>query len=357
MWLNADNEAIWNDNTLSNKTFKVKLSVIAEPKVKPDILKLTTGENGTTASFLGGPITRQNIEEVIFTDTNTVPSGVIGSWDVSAAENGSIMAWYENTGSSGRYKVTIGQNGGVYANPNSTRLFNNLRYVINIDVTKLNTFFTTNMEYMFDYAGYNSSTFAVNGLNTWDLTGVTTLDTMFNRAGNATNDTVKFDVGLWDVSNVANLANLFCFAGNNSSNLILNMSKWDVSSATSIEYIIYGTGQYTNNRIIDLSNWDTSKVTNATYAFGYLGLYANNVKINLSNWKISTINNMNTMFWKSNLSELRLDNWTVPTAVKVDMFSEFPTSAQIYVKNNEMKDWILDGTAIPESVAINVINP
>ena len=48
-----------------------------------------------------------------------VSEGVLGSMDLLERQNKSVMAWYVDGDRDGGYEMTIGQEGGVVANPYS----------------------------------------------------------------------------------------------------------------------------------------------------------------------------------------------------------------------------------------------
>ncbi len=73
--------------------------------------------------FFGSDIFREDIEFVTITDTIAIPENALGSFDVSEKQNGSVVAWYTDKDHDGDYEMTIGQDGGVILNANSSYLF------------------------------------------------------------------------------------------------------------------------------------------------------------------------------------------------------------------------------------------
>ena len=95
-------------------------------------LKKTNTETASTSLFLGiTGVQRQNVEQVIFEeyidDSKTL-------FDVSAAQDRTIMAWYEKT-SRNTYIVHIGSTIIINGNQDSTNLFNYVGYSTNCAVT------------------------------------------------------------------------------------------------------------------------------------------------------------------------------------------------------------------------------
>ncbi|MDD4406890.1 MAG: BspA family leucine-rich repeat surface protein [Bacilli bacterium] len=289
MWLNSNSENIWNDESIANKNINVKLSIIAVTTYKPDQLKEILGYEETNTPFLNGSINKDQIESIEFSASKEVPTTAIDSWDVSNDKNNTIIAWYENTGIDGRYKVTIAQNAGVIANENSSYLFSNLPYLKTLNLNNFDTKFVTNMSNMFNNIGSLSSTLDIIGLENLDTSSVTNMSDMFN-----------------------------------------------------------SFGQNKNDLHLDLSSWDTSNVLNTSYMFNKVNL----VNLNLSLWNINKITNMDNMFDSSIFQSLRLDNWDTPTSSKNLMFNNISLISEIYVNNQELKTWVMTETNLPEGTMI-----
>ena len=125
-------------------------------------------------------------------------------------------------------------------NPISTAYwFSNFTLTSNFNVTKLNTSKVTNMSYMFNYAGYNTTTLSIGDLSSWDTSNVTSMSYMFNSAG--------YNTTTWSIG---------------------DLSSWNTSKVTDMRYMFYSAGRSdTTWSIGDLSSWDTSKVTDMRYMF------------------------------------------------------------------------------------------
>src|SRR5690606_10368271 len=61
-------------------------TVVRTVNVVEAILAIET--NSFVQPFLGGPLTKYEIESIIFSNSGTVPGNALGSWDVSASQNG-----------------------------------------------------------------------------------------------------------------------------------------------------------------------------------------------------------------------------------------------------------------------------
>ncbi|MDD3392931.1 MAG: BspA family leucine-rich repeat surface protein [Bacilli bacterium] len=209
------------------------------------ILKVATSGNDTT-KYLDGPIAKSTIESIAFATTNEVPSGVIGSWDVSEDTDGSVMAWYKDTDNDGLYELTIGGNGVVYGNVNSSYLFS---YLTNLSSINLNNF---------------------------DTTKVTNMYLMFYQCSSL----LSLNLSAFNTSNVTNMAQMF----NSCTKLItLSINNFDTSKATNMFKMFYGCSSLTN---LNISTFDTSKVTNMSYMFyntnSLATLYFNNATFTLT---------------------------------------------------------------------------
>ena len=93
-------------------------------------LRSCSGERDSTSPFLGNStIKRNKVERVnLVKSISGHSTNDDKCWDVSDSQNGKILAWYEDADSDGYYEVTIGQDGGINANTNSSYLFNLIGY-------------------------------------------------------------------------------------------------------------------------------------------------------------------------------------------------------------------------------------
>ena len=108
---------------------------------------ISYADGGKIYYFFGTEMSRGKIETLSIETSCKVPEEVLGSMDLSEIQNGSVMAWYTDIDNNGRYEMTIGQDGGVVANPNSSYLFCNLDLVTGLD--NLYTTGVTDMSNMF----------------------------------------------------------------------------------------------------------------------------------------------------------------------------------------------------------------
>ena len=241
-----------------------------------DTLIAQNDTNSSTAKVFNGPITKEQVESITFKDTNKVPSNAVASWDVSKAQNGSIMAYTLNEDSDDLYELYIGQEGGVTLSEDASYIFGYYSSLSSMDLTYLDTSNVTNMYRMF----YNSS--------------ATTLD-----------------LSSFDTSNVTNMGWMF----SDSKATSLDLSSFDTSNVTNMDWMFYKSAA---TKIKGLNNFSTSKVTDMSSMFGYSKL----TTLDLSSFDTSNVKNMFYMFFSSVATEIKgLNNFN--TSKVTNMYGMF----------------------------------
>ena len=259
-------------------------------------LKSTAGETAATSAFLGNSsIQRQNIESVTF--VSGIEGAANNKWDVSAAQDGSIWAWY--TGS-GPYQVYIGSDEFMCANQDSRYLFSYIGYASNSTATNvingleyLNIITATNMSYMFNYCGYQKMT-SLNLGNNFDTTNVTNMAGMFQNCGQTKMTSINLGTQFY-TSKVTDMSNMFNGCGqtelitfslgsNFDTTKVTNMSgmfqnfahklgilnlgtQFYTSEVTDMSNMFNGCGQNAMTTLTLGTNFDTTKVTNMSQMF------------------------------------------------------------------------------------------
>ena len=175
---------------------------------------------------------KTTIKSITIVDHNDVPSNAYASWDVSAAGDGSVMAWIIRT-----YSVTrpsdalyIGGDGGVIANPNSTAIFRGFSSVTSIDLDLLDTSRVTNMRLMFD----TNSALTSLDLSKLDTSNVTNMENIFGVLLALT----SLDVSGFNTKNVTTMSGMFSASSSKLTNL--DLSSFDTSNVTDMSYMFYG---------------------------------------------------------------------------------------------------------------------
>ena len=257
-------------------------------------LEETSLEISQTDGFLDGNsvfattgIQRKQIQQVIFVDSlaGSTAAGVQKVWDVSAMTDGSIKAWTSQTETP--YTVYIGSNDEIFANQNSSYLFNWIGYagprwrepdytatatetISNISL--LNTSSVTDMSRMFYCCGYTAMTSLDLGDN-FDTSNVTDMGDMFNSCGETA--MTSLDLGdKFDTSNATTMSRMFSGCGYTAMTSLDLGALFDTSSVEDMAYMFSLCG-YTAMTSLDLGDlFDTSNVIDMTEMFYECGYTA-----------------------------------------------------------------------------------
>ena len=227
---------------------------------------------------------RKEIRNVTFQDSINIPASVRPEhkWDVSVSQKGKVMAYVvpRNT-SPETYDLYIQGDGKVYANPDSSFLFDEFR---NLDSIKMNNFDTSrviSMAGMFYAAGRNSTIFTLDLGNNFDTSNVVDMEQLFNQAG-YTSQNFTLDLGdKFDTSNVTNMHKMFWHIGYSNPNFTLDLgNKFNTSKVTNMKRMLGNIGYSNPNFRLDCSGWDVSNVTNHEEFYA-----AQAGKVTEPNWK------------------------------------------------------------------------
>ena len=229
--------------------------------------------------------------------------------DVSAAQNGSAMAWIEGE----TYYIAPKEAGKtLYANPNASCMFDCSgfdgedyylgREIDKLDVRNLDTSKVTNMKAMFRYLNTcaNDYNCVVLGLEDLDVSNVTNMHMTFYNTLSYVQDKVALDLSKWDVSNVTYMGDTFSsFAHNADEVLLTGLGKWDVSNVTDMTGMFSRFAFWANDWSLDLSGWGnkTGNVTDMYSMFNRAGQAASDsFYLNLTGWDVSKVTDMAHMF-------------------------------------------------------------
>ena len=149
-------------------------------------------------------------------------------WDVSEANDGSVMAFAVLNDDGSTYTIYLQGPGKILANKDSSYLF--------YEFLKVQT---------------------IEGLEYLDTSNVTNMMGMFSDCTTLT----ELDVSNFDTSNVTDMSSMFYFCENLTE---LDLSNFDTSMVTVMSHMFYNCRNLTE---LDLSNFDTSKVTSMNYMF------------------------------------------------------------------------------------------
>ena len=289
---NVTIRAEWSKVTIA-KSMDGTVNTMGDPIMKSYRYNSSTDYHSSTY--------KSKITSVVTKDNLDIPTSAIEYWDVSAAGDGSVIAYVEDDGSgNGTYKVTIGGQGGVIANPNSSYLFygdndnNCFSSLETVDLTYLDTSQVTTMNWMFSKC--HSLTSIIFGCN-WDSSQLRETFRMFNECDSL----VTLDLSNFDTLNVTDISCMFYECSSLTS---LDVSYFDTSNVTSMNGMFNGCSSLTS---IDLSNFDTRRVTDMTGVFRDCLSLTN---LDLSNFDTSSVTNMQYMFdGCSSLTSLDVSNF------------------------------------------------
>ncbi len=231
--------------------------------------------------------------------------------DVSKEQNESIQLWTDSTG-----KSYIGSTKKIYANKNSSSLFDVSSGTNTLEKIEFNDYFdtsqVTNMFRMF----YNTKSLTdIGDISNWDTSNVTGMGNMFQMASSLT----SLDLTGWDTSNVKSMSGMFAVAQSLTS--IRGISDWNTSNVTGMGHMFQMASSLTS---LDLTGWDTSKVTDMSYMF--FNTFNLTSIGDLSGWDTSNVTDMSYMFHTAySLTSLDLSGWV--TSKVTDMSGMFQSSS------------------------------
>ena len=205
---------------------------------------------------------RQDVTSIVF--SGKISAAPDKAWDVSAARDGSILAWLDNG------RLTITSDGIISANPNASWLFAHFSNLKSIDFAGIfDTSDATTMNAMF--AGCNT-------LQTLDLSGFIT-------------------------NKVYDMGGMFhrCYKLKS-----VDVSSFDTAAVQYLGWMFAENHQLTD---VDVSGFDISNVNDISGMF----LYCENLQnIDISGFKFSNIKNLSWMFEGCNkLKNIQIDSFDV----------------------------------------------
>ena len=216
-------------------------------------IKKLAGNSEATSSTVDTNII--NIERA-----ESLPNGFIPTSDNTVSTNDSpvpIYAWYNN-GTIYYYTEAL----NPYMNASGSQMFRDMRSLVNLDVSTIDTSITTSMSFMF----YNCLSIEILDLRNFNTSSVTTTGNMF--AGWDTVNSVPLHSVLreikgienFDTSNVINMASMF----GDTSITSLDLSSWNTSK---VENMLQMFLRCRDLKELDISGFDMSKVTNTGSMF------------------------------------------------------------------------------------------
>ena len=304
----------------------VQAGTTDEGEVLPSETNIMRSYTGSSQLDYHSDEYREKITSIEFLNNKNIPSEAVQSWDVSERQDGSVMAWIINdTENAGYYKLYIGGDGGVTANPNSGYLFYKFIEVKSIELKNLDTSYVENMESMFNTCTKLTSL----DLSNFDTSNVTDMKNMFNTCTELT----SLDLSSFNTSNVTDIGGMFSADSKLKS---LDICSFNTSSVTDMSWTFNELEEITSIKFCE--GFNTSNVTTMAGMFAKLP----NIFLDLSTFDTSNVTNMDFMFESSKLSTLDLSNFDTNNVTTMNWMFSLATNLQtIYVGPN----WSTDGTS------------
>lgn len=289
---------LWMNETATieeaNKIFQAKVYITTTATKAPELANLMLAGSGYASDpFLNGPIKKEKIEKVTLLNSREVPETAVGFWDVSEQQNGQVMAWYTDIDSNGLFEVFIGQDDGVIANVNASRLFYNLNKVVyiegleNLDISK--------SEQLYGFF-QNCNSLKEIDLSSFNTSNVTNMNSLFSNCYAL----LTLDVTSFDTSNVTNMANMFT----NSRTTDLDLSNFNTEKVVNMNRMFDNSNTLVN---LNLSSFNTENVIDFSYMFSNCTKLTN---LNINSFRTSNATNMSNLFSGcSNLTSLDLSKF------------------------------------------------
>ena len=192
----------------------------------------------------------------------------------------------------------------VYANEDSSSMFEGLGDVEKIDMDGINTSRVKNMSGMFFSA---KNLYKEINLANFDTSNVENMSRMFGTFGMKTMENlVPIDFSKFNTSKVKNMKEMF----SNSFLPSLDIRSFDTSNVENMERM-FDDLKYI--RDLDLSGWNVKKVNNIQGIFSRLNKLQS---LNLSGWQMDSVTNMRYMFsGLADLTSLNLSGFTTKNAI------------------------------------------
>lgn len=219
---------------------------------------------------------REEITAIVF--GRTLDEAGAGSWDISEAHDGSILAWVSGT------TLYIGADGTVSPAKSAAWLFEDFVNVTRIDFA--DAFDTSNVTDMSGMFSACSDLTSID-LSSFDTSNVTDMSFMFDCCYSL----APIDVSSFDTSNVTNMRGMFGFCGNLTH---LDLSSFDTSSVIDMSYMFSTCDSLVS---VDLSSFDTSNVTDMS---GMFYSCSSLTSVDVSSFNTSNVTDMGYMFFECN---------------------------------------------------------
>ena len=249
-------------------------------------------------------------------------------WDVSAAQNKSVIAWLKDDGT----LIIAGDGVKVMANADSDWLFGDMANIETIDATLYDTSNATTMEYWHAFAEPDlrqnegdwsgdplpmevpqRGTKQIVGIQDWDVSKVTSTMDMFYNANRLT----SLNLGSWNTKSLKTPNGMFHGC---SALTTLDVSGWNTSNVTTLQSIFSHCRGLT---ALDVAGWDVQKVTDMSFAFSDCGAPV----LDLHTWKTNSLTTLEKAFAGAGANTINVTGWNTSKVITMD--SAFENTASL----------------------------
>ena len=280
-----------------------------------------------------GTADRSAITEIELVGTYTPTGEETESWDISRADDGSVMAYI-----SGTKLILAGDGvGKVYMSPTAGAFFSGFKMATSISgLSLLDVSYATTMGFRSGISGMfeGCSSLTSLDLSGWDTSAVTTMDRLFFGCSALTeikgieqlntsavsgfsgafykcSSLKSLDLSGWDTRKADRMDNLF--SGCSALTEIKGIEQFNTSAVTDMGSLFGWCSSLTS---LDLSGWDVAQVTSMGDNFLHAGVpgltrgmfagCSSLTSLNLAGWDTSSLLNMSSMFYYcSTLTEIK----------------------------------------------------
>jgi len=293
----------------NGKFYKHWLTGVYKPTVFLMNENMQSDENGCGDTYRSCEW-KDKIVSIKFKNKLEVPNNAVVQWDLSYANDRTVIGYLTESTETGLYDMVICANGFINAPMNSRSLFANMLNLKSIDFTNFKTDFVTSIIKIFE---------GDKSLTALDLSGFNTTKIVTMWAAFAECQSLKsLNLEGWQLQPLY-MNNLFlnCYSLKN-----VDISGFDVSNVTDFTGIFSGVRSITN---IDISTWQPKKVESMKWMF----------------------------FGCSALKTVNMSLFTVDESTNlVDTFTKV-SSATFNVKNKKTADLLKNSTSSDITFAYN----
>ena len=296
MWVSEDYNPQGDGGGLN---FTVQVNVYGKNEAgAPSMLK-TYGSN----EYFWSREYRSNITSIVTKGDTVVPEDAIESWNMSTNGDNSIVAYVEDDGrSAGTYKLTIGGNSKINANPDMSLYFRDFTKLETIDLTYLDTSLVENMYQLF----FECSSLDSIDISTLNTSNVTNMERMFYGCSMLKN----INFGNIDTSNVTNMSYMFTECSGLET---IDLTPLNTSNVTDMSGMFSGCSGL---ETIDLTPLNTSKVTSMGSMFSECSSLTT---VDVSALNTSNVTNMGQLFYNcSSLTTVNFGNIDTSSVIYMD---------------------------------------